>query len=71
MSRLYALTTRIAELCESFEIPSQPDIDFPHELVEGVKGPIVIVRDGTRLLKTASWAFPRLNLGGHGGEDMR
>lgn len=59
MPRLYAITSAIDDIATQFEVPAPGHLKVPAELVEGVVGPIVVEREGTRLLKTASWGFPR------------
>lgn len=59
MTRLYAVMSSAAEIAAHFEVAMPSDIDVPSELVEGLSRPIVVEREGTRLLKTASWGFPR------------
>ena len=59
MARLYAITCSAAEIAAQFEVATSSEVGVPPELVEGMMGPIVVERDGTRLLKAASWGFPR------------
>lgn len=59
MARLYAVISSAAEIAARLEFATQSDVDLPSELVEGMTGPIVVERDGTRLLRMASWGFPR------------
>lgn len=59
MVRLYAIMNSADEVAARFEVPAPDNVSIPRELVEGVSGPIVIERDGTRFLKSASWGFPR------------
>ena len=54
MARLFAITSWAAEIAAQFEIAFPGDVDVPAELVEGIIGPIVVEREGTRRLKTAS-----------------
>lgn len=59
MARLYAITASADAVAAQFEVATPSECPIPSELVEGMRGPIVIERDGARLLKTASWGFPR------------
>jgi putative SOS response-associated peptidase YedK len=59
MPRLYAITSSVEEIAACFEVPAPDDVRIPRELVEGMTGPVIIERDGTRFLKPASWGFPR------------
>jgi hypothetical protein len=59
MARLYAITSSALEIAAQFEVATPGDINVPSELVEGLSGPIVVEREGTRLLRMASWGFPR------------
>jgi putative SOS response-associated peptidase YedK len=59
MARLYAVAASVDEVAAQFEVAT-PSVDaIPSELVEGMRGPIIVERDGTRLVKSASWGFPR------------
>lgn len=59
MARLYAVSISAEAIAKEFEVSTIDGIAMPAELVEGMSGPIVVERDGVRLLKTASWGFPR------------
>lgn len=59
MTRLHAITHSVAEIAEQFEVGAVDSLAVPAEIVEGGTAPIVVERDGCRLLKTASWGFPR------------
>jgi len=59
MARLYAISISADEIADRFEVAESDDTSMPPELVEGMSGPIIVEREGVRLLKTASWGFPR------------
>lgn len=59
MTRLYAVTHSMAEIAEQFEVGAVDGLAVHSEIVEGATAPIVVERDGCRLLKAASWGFPR------------
>ena len=59
MARLYAISASASEIADQFEVATPDDVNVPSEIVEGMTGPVVVEREGTRLLKAASWGFPR------------
>lgn len=59
MARLYAISISADAIADQFEVADPDGTSTPPELVEGMSGPIIVEREGVRLLKTASWGFPR------------
>lgn len=59
MARLYAISISTDAIADQFEVAEPDGTNMPPELVEGMSGPIIVEREGVRLLKTASWGFPR------------
>lgn len=59
MARLYALKASTDQISAQFEIEAPATVQIATELVEGLTGPIIVEREGCRLLKEASWGFPR------------
>lgn len=50
MARLYAVTSSATDIAAQFEVATPSDVRKPPEVVEGMSGPIVVEREGTRLL---------------------
>lgn len=61
MSRLHALTTDATALTSHFGVRPDFQVDVPSETIEGYPGLMVIEKDKRRLLKSATWGFPRLS----------
>ena len=52
MTRLYAVTSSAETIAAQFEVAEPADVDIPREIVECVTAPIIVEREGCRLLRT-------------------
>lgn len=59
MSRLHAVRSTIAEIAGAFGAEPAPGMAVPAETVEGAPGIVVIESRGRRLVRSATWGFPR------------
>ncbi|WP_157216079.1 SOS response-associated peptidase family protein [Flavisphingomonas formosensis] len=59
MSRLYTIAAPIADIANHFGTEPAPSLEVPTEMTEGLRGLVVIERDGRRLLRSMVWGFPR------------
>ena len=62
MSRLHAVRITVAEIAHAFGAEAAPDLTVPDETVEGTPGLVVIESKGRRLIRPATWGFPRPSL---------
>lgn len=60
MSRLFTTRASASEIAAHFGVKDAPTLPIPSEVVEGDSSVIVLEKDSHRLLKTATWGFPRL-----------
>lgn len=59
MARLFVAQIGSQQIADQFGAENAPIISMPSEMTEGLEGPIVIESHGRRLLKVATWGFPR------------
>src|SRR5688572_386936 len=60
MSRLHAVMASVEEIARHFEAEPSDALAPPYEVIEGNPNLVVIESRGRRLLKPATWGFPRL-----------
>lgn len=60
MSRLYTVTSSLAEVAAHFGAEAPTDIKVPSETIEALPGLVVFEKNGRRHLRTMDWGFPRL-----------
>ncbi len=62
MSRLHTVRSTIAEIAAEFGAEAPSDLTVPAETIEGRAGLVVFENNGRRLLRSATWGFPRPSL---------
>jgi putative SOS response-associated peptidase YedK len=62
MSRLHTVRSTIAQIADEFGAEAGPDLNVPDETVEGNAGLVVFESNGRRMLRSATWGFPRSSL---------
>lgn len=60
MSRLHAVMASVEEMARHFEAEPSDALVPPYEVIEGNPNLVVIESRGRKLLKRATWGFPRL-----------
>ena len=60
MSRIHAVMASVEEIARHFDAEPSDALAPPYEVVEGNPNQIVIENQGRRLLRAATWGFPRL-----------
>lgn len=60
MSRLHAVMASVEEIARQFDAEQSDASRPPYEVIEGNQNLIVIEANGRRLLRPATWGFPRL-----------
>jgi putative SOS response-associated peptidase YedK len=60
MSRLHVFAANLADVARRFGVAEVPSFDLPPGTSEGLCGTVVIERGKCRLLKRATWGFPRI-----------
>lgn len=62
MSRLHAVRTTVAEIARTFDAEAASGLVVPNETIEGLPGLVVIEGKDRRLVRPATWGFPRPSL---------
>ncbi len=64
MSRLHTVRSSVAEIAAAFGAEAASGLTIPAETIEGGPGLVVFESGGRRLLRPATWGFPRPSLEG-------